>query len=222
MGRASLTASLLGTAFVAAIAATTPAYALEAKQCLPMAEMNAALRAEGQRTMIIGDREVIRNPTNQVKDMRVDRWVNTVTANNDGSLGYQLEGDLPRAQPSTKVCVAAKLTNIRFFDAAKPGVPKGALLGGRIDDVLKANETIGSRPMVVADTLHKGANGSEARGLPMVLSGNVPEKSGVIYGRSANGEPVKLVNLGNLEYTTAGLQRASGTTSLALNTAPRP
>lgn len=214
MSRTKLAALALTAAFATASLATS-AYALEPKQCLPMAEMNAALKAEGQRTMIIGDRLALRADD-------VHRYANAVTSNADGSLGYQLEGDRPRAQASTSMCVAAKLTNIKFFDASRPGVPRQAMLGGKIDEVLKANETIGSRPMVVADTAHQDGKGGYRIGLPLVVSGNVPARSGVMYAREPNGEPVKLMLLGALDYTPAGLQRAQGVTTLALNTPAAP
>lgn len=96
---------------------SSAAHALEPKQCLPIAEINAALKAEGQRTLILGDREALHDPIGNAKDITVTRYANAVTANADGSLGYQLEGDLPRAQASTSMCVRARLTHIRLFDA---------------------------------------------------------------------------------------------------------
>jgi hypothetical protein len=208
MGRAALTASLLGTAFVAAIAATTPSYALEAKQCLPMAEMNAALKAEGQRSLIIGDRFAIQNPTNQVKDMRVDKWMNAVTSNEDGSLGYQIEGDLPRAQSSTKVCVAAKLTNIDLLDARRASSPPPrALLGGKFDRVVVELGAKGTRPMLVADTLHRNLDGTERHGLPLVMFGNVAGRSGSLTTLKADGSVVDLAFLKDTDYTPAAIQK---------------
>ncbi len=97
MAKTGLMSSALSAAFIASIGFATPAHALEPKQCLPMAEMNSALKAEGQRTMIIGNRVYVDSPTDDIMDARFNRFVNTVTANADGSLGYQLEGDKPRA-----------------------------------------------------------------------------------------------------------------------------
>lgn len=211
MGHKMSNNSLLKSAFAAALIATAcvsaSAQALEAKQCLPMAEMNAALKAEGQRTLVIGDREAIQNPTGKIKDAAVLRFVNTVTANSDGSLGYQLEGDLPRAQASHQVCVAAKLTNVRLFDARRPGVPQDALLGGKFDEALRANEKLGTRPMVMADTVHTGADGQNRMGLPIVLLANVEHKGGHMFTRLANGQPQFLMQMGDTEYTSAGLAR---------------
>jgi hypothetical protein len=216
MSRSKILNSALGAAFVAAMAAATPAQALEPKQCLPMAEMNAALKAEGQRTMIIGDRLDIQNPTGLVKDASVLRYVNTVTSNADGSLGYQLEGDLPRAKPSTKVCVAAKLTNIRFFDARKPGLNTQAMLGGAFDDILRENEAIGTRPMAQADTVYRNPDGTHRRGLPLTVFGNLPERAGGIYARDTDGKALRLAVMGDTEYTQAGLQMVGGVTQVAM------
>lgn len=216
MVRSATFTSALGAAFLAAIAAVTPAHALEAKQCLPMAEMNTALKAEGQRTMIIGDRLAINNPTGQIKDASVSRYVNTVTSNADGSLGYQLEGDLPRAKISNQVCVRAKLTNVRLFDARRTGLNTEAMLGGAFDNILRENEAVGTRPMVQADTLHRKADGSERLGLPLTVFGNPVERAGGIYARDTDGEARRLAVLGDTEYTPAGLQKVSGLTQVAM------
>jgi hypothetical protein len=205
--------SVVGSAFMgAALASASPAMALEAGQCLPMAEMNAALRAEGQRTMIIGDRlGQIENDPNGVAGLNVDMYANAVTSNPDLSVGYLLQGDRPRTETSTRMCVGAKLANIRIFDAAREGVPQAALLGGRIDDVLRADEQIGVRPMVVADTVQSANDGSQRLGLPMVITANISQRMGGLYARQANGEPVLLARLAELDYTAVGLQRAQGT-----------
>ena len=220
MNATHLKTSAVGMAFAAALCAAQPADALEARQCMSMTEMNAALRAEGQRTMVIGDREVLNNPTGRIADASITRYVNTVTSNADGSLGYQLEGDRPRSETSNQVCVRAKLTNIRIFDASQPGVPQQALLGGSFDDALRASDQIGSRPMVLADTVH-GSEGSYRLGLPMVIAVNMPYRAGVMLARQSNGAPEKLMDLASLDYTDAGRERARGGNQTLAMLSPR-
>lgn len=217
MKRSTVLRSAFGATMAAAMACSAPAMAMDAKQCLPMAEMNAALKAEGQRTMIIGDRLSLRNDAQRDGGLAVDEYANAVTSNADGSIGYQLEGDRSRSQTSTSMCVAAKLTNVRIFDAARSEIPQQALLGGKMDDMLRADAKVGARPMVVADTVHRAKDGTERIGLPMVLTGNVPARVGAIYARKADGEPLLLVRLGTLDYTPAGLERARGTALAALD-----
>lgn len=218
MKRSTVLRSAFGATMAAAMACSAPAMAMDAKQCLPMAEMNAALKAEGQRTMIIGDRlGQIRNDAHADGGLAVDEYANAVTSNADGSVGYQLEGDRSRSQTSSSMCIRAKLTNVRIFDAARSEIAQQALLGGRIDDMLRADAKIGARPMVVADTVHKASDGSERVGLPMVITANVPKRVGAIYARQADGEPLLLVRLGTLDYTPAGLERARGTALAALD-----
>ena len=72
------------------LAFATEALALEPKQCLPIAEINAALKVEGQRTLIIGDRRTINSATGSLKDAVFGSFVNTVTSNADGSFGYRV------------------------------------------------------------------------------------------------------------------------------------
>lgn len=200
--KSAFTASLLATAVAA-----SPAFALEAKQCLSMADMNAALKAEGQRTMIIGDRVYVDSPTDDIMDARFNRFLNTVSSNADGSLGYQLEGNKPRAQTSDKVCVAAKLTNVKLFDARKPGLNQAALLGGAFNESIIKSEQNGTRPMVVADSVHRDASGVERIGLPVVLLGNMEVKVGALITRQADGHLVYMQRMSSTEYTAAGLAR---------------
>lgn len=189
--------------FSLANAQSTPP-TLVAGQCLPMAEMNAALRAEGQRTIIIGDRVAVvdeRRP-----ELGVRRHVNTVTSNEGGSLGYQLEGNLPSGQPSTEVCVAAKLTEVQLFDARRDGVPQAALLGGRFDTFVTNASADGVRPMVVARTVF-GDAANPRYGRPIVILGDVTERVGLLATPQDSSAPLMLVQFDNLAYTPVGLSR---------------
>lgn len=202
--KSAFTASLLATAVAA-----SPAFALEAKQCLSMADMNVALKAEGQRTIIIGDRVAINDAPQKKSGVNVTRYVNTVTSNADGSRGYQLEGDNPRDQASTNVCIRAQLTNVRLFDARVNSIPQAAFLGGQFDAVVRENAAKGTRPMMVANTLHVAANGTEKQGLSLVMFGNVTgeSKSGSLVTKLPDGKPQFLVLLEAPEYTPAGLAK---------------
>jgi hypothetical protein len=207
MSKSCLMRSALSAAFIAAIGFSTPAQALEAKQCLSMTDMNAALKEEGQRTMIIGDRVFIESSTGNIMDAKLPKFLNTVTSNDGGSVGYQLEGDKPRAQTSDKVCVRAKLTNVRFFDARRPGLNRSALLGGDFNQSIINSEPNGTRPMVVADSVHRDSSGVERTGLPVVVLGNMEVRAGVVITRQPDGSTLKMFSLTNTEYTPAGLDR---------------
>lgn len=215
MSRSKILNSALGTAFMASICVATPAMALDAKQCLPMAEMNAALKAEGQRTMIIGDRVAVNNDNSQPKGVRYDRYVNTVTSNEDGSLGYQLEGNLPRAEASTTVCIRAKLTNVHLYDINSRTIPQQILLGGKFDSAVRQHSADGLNAMLYADTLHKGQDGTERQGLPIVMFGETEHRTASITTKLPNGEPGVLVYMTNTDYTPAALSKLNK--SLALN-----
>lgn len=207
MKRNTLISTALGAAFAASMCAATPAMALDAKQCLPMAQMNAELKAEGQKVMIIGDREALQD--------RIVRYVNIVTSNADGSVGYHLEGDLPRTQTSTKVCVAAKLTNVRLYDDRVANIPSAAYLGGQFDAVVRENAAKGTRPMMIADSVHPVAGGGEQRGLPLVMFGNVSSRSASFVTQLSDGRGQFLVLMADTDYTPAGLARLNP--QLALN-----
>lgn len=199
-------ARLIGCSAIACITVFPASAQGEPKQCLPIAQMNAALKAEGQRTLIIGDRRAVNDAADRSSGVRVTNYANAVTSNADGTLGYQLEGDLPRAQSSTKMCVRAKLTNIRLFDARKPGTQAGMLLGGTFDDDVRDKEKRGTRPMLIADTVHGASDGSERLGLQMIVYGNIAGRSASIYARDVKGDPVFLVLMGDTDYTPFAIQ----------------
>lgn len=196
-----------GSVLVSFVFLSSPAQALDPRQCLPMAEMNAALRAEGQRTIIIGDRVALRNDGSRESGLRVQGWVNTFTSNADGSLGYNLEGDRPSGEPSTRVCVASKFTNIRLFDARRPGIPDAALRGGAFDDFLRRDERRGIRPMMQADGVSAGPNGEARRGNSVTLQGEMAQGSAMLFVNRPDGRAESLFLMDNVAYTPAALER---------------
>ena len=175
-----------------------------------MAEMNAALRAEGQRTVIIGDRSTVHNDASRSAGVRMELFVNTVTKNADGSVGYQLEGNRPRAEASTEVCVRAKLENVTLYDARLPRVSANANLGGAFNDLVRQNASVGTRPMVIADTVHRNSDGTSRRGLPLVVFGNMAQRGGALVTALPNLQPQRLGVLVNLDYAPSGLSELAG------------
>jgi hypothetical protein len=211
--RSFRTAAVVGAG--ALMACANPAFALEPGQCLPMAEMNAALRAEGQRTMIIGNRSAVQERDAAGNATRVTESVETITSNADGSLGYNLAGDRPREQASTNVCVRAKLTNVRLYDASQPTIPRDAYLGGTFNQVVDRNAALGTRPMVVADTVFSNDNGGTRLGRPIVLFGNMDIRGASLMTFTANREPAELALMVDTDYTPAALERINGSRTLA-------
>lgn len=183
------------------------AYALEPKQCLPMAEMNAALKAEGQRTLIIGNRAAGRNSSASVSGVKIKKWVNTFTSNADGTLGYNLEGDKPAGQPSETVCVRGKFINVKLYDARKHGTPEAARRGGEFDTYLSDNETKGTRPMLQADAIATAPDGTVTLGNGITLMGNTKVKGGYLIVNYSDGEAAEILVMMNTEYTPTALAR---------------
>lgn len=243
-------------------------------QCLSMADMNAALRADGQRTIVIGDRAnyigradsqgdgrpdsyglTAQDYADQLRQLRdpegrrlmasflrftqpektdaereellhsmevvaaasstrasrsgpvVQRWVNTVTSNEDGSRGYQLEGNLPSGQPSTQVCVRYLLTEIQMFNPNRVDrVPQSALLGGGFDRWVTANAVNGVRPLVVARTLF-GEVDDLRRGQSIVIMADLSARVGLLAMPNQNGPHYMVVQFENLSVTPAGAER---------------
>lgn len=201
-------------------AAEPAATGLQPGQCLPMADMNAALRAEGQRTMIIGNRSAVQERDAAGNPTRVTESVETITSNADGSIGYNLAGNRPREEASTTVCVGARLTNVRLYDARSGTIPRDAYLGGTFNQLVDENAARGTRPMVVADTVFPNDNGGTRLGRPIVLFGNVEGRSGSLVTYTANLEPARLALMVDTDYTPAAMERINGTRTVAMLSPP--
>ena len=171
-----------------------------------MAEMNAALRAEGQRTLIIGDRAALRNDTSRGSGVRVERWINTFTANDDGSIGYNLEGDRPSGEVSARVCVRAKLTHIRLYDARRPGTPAGARRGDNSTGCCATTRRWHKAHVAGGHDLNRRGRVGAA-GLSVTLQGNVTGRSGMLMAHHPDGQARDMFMMENVAYTPAGLER---------------
>lgn len=214
------TAVVMGAALACATPATITAAepavtGLQPGQCLPMADMNSALRAEGQRTMIIGNRSAVQERDARGNPTRVTESVETITSNADGSVGFNLAGNRPREEASTTVCVGARLTNVRLYDARSGTIPRDAYLGGSFNQLVDENAARGTRPMVVADTVFPNSDGSTRIGRPIVLFGNVEGRSASLVTYTANREPARLALMVSTDYTPAAMERINGTRTLA-------
>jgi len=198
---------LVMMALAMGVMAFSTARALEPRQCLPMAEMNAALRAEGQRTIIIGDRTTLVDDRSRPGGARIDRWVNTFTSNEDGSLGYNLEGDRPMGEPSSQVCVRAKLTNIRLYDRGRSDTPDDAKRGGDFDVMLRQDATLGTRPMLQADSISTDTTGALRRGLGITLMSNAGTRAAWLLANYPRGVVRNMLEMRTTDYTEVGLAR---------------
>lgn len=199
---------LRSAAFLAGvIVMTAPAWALEPKQCLPMAAMNAALQAEGQRTLIIGNRVAFRDSPERPSGAKVEKWMNAYTANAEHSRGFNIEGDRPMGEPSTKACIAGKFTNIGLYDARQPGTPEAAKRGADFDTSLRDNEAKGTRPMLQADSISTGPDGSIRTGLGITLFGNMRVKVGYLVANYPGGKSADMMFMGDTQYTPTAIAR---------------
>jgi hypothetical protein len=170
-----------------------------------MAEMNAALVAEGQRTLIIGNRVAFQDRA--TGSPQVIKYVNTYTSNADASLGYNLEGDRAMGEPSTRVCVAGKFTNMRLYDARRPGTPREAWRGGDFDQSLRDNEARGIRPMLQADSLVVAPDGSVRIGNGITQFYNERGEGGFMVVNLRDGAAADTVFIADLTFTPTALAR---------------
>ena len=265
------TGSCFSALAVALLTCPSPALALESGQCLPLAEMNNALRADNQRTIVIGNRtETVevdvpdrhgmsrRDYARRAEDFRTpggrDRFLQflrqerpnataqdlrerleiaiaiseersrlparmevrtaseAITSNADGSLGYSLSGDRPRETSAVTVCVRARLSDVRLNDARLPAIPRAAYLGGAFDRLVESNAARNMRPMVVANTVFPDGNGGRRPGRPLILFGNVPQRSASLTTYTVGGEAAELAAMTDTDYTPVAMERLGAQT----------
>lgn len=200
------TATIVGAGVLSTCVAQPVVAELPTDRCIPMAEMNAALKAEGQRTMIIGNRSAVLERDAAGNPTRVAENAEAITSNADGSAGYSLIGDRPREEVSTCMRVRSKLTHVRLYDARQLTIAPDAYLGGSFNTLVNDNAARGTRPMVVADTVFPDGNGGTRLGRPIVLFGNVEGRNASLVAYTANQEPAALAYMVSTDYTPAAME----------------
>lgn len=199
---------LWSLSFAAAVLGASPAFALEAKQCGGAAQIQAALKAEGQVPVVIGNRVTT----------RADRPVNIFTANSNG-VGYELEGDAPQGTPSKTVCVVTRYHGVRVNDITSPIVPPWALIGNdtkaandscratrsglceSYDDYIKRATAGGMRVMLVARTDFPNADGSRHDGRLLTILTKPGRKIADVKATNDVGASESTAGLENVNYT---------------------
>lgn len=172
----TLTGIFAAAAATLALFSTVPATAdaAEIGQCFTVPELNAAMKAEGQHLMAYS--KAVGNKANSNKG-------DIIYANPDNRTAYVFDSDAPVGHQINSACTKIKLTDVKFFDTRKPGVPEGALVNA---DPVKALEKC--RKMNNGDcgfhndTLRTGEKngirvfmqGTEQRGGLITLTARVP------------------------------------------------
>lgn len=104
-----------------------PAYALDPGECGTPEVMTAKLKAEGQRSAMMADQVM---PGKKLQAV-------IFTTNQDGSVGYIMLSDKMSDERASEFCVQERLTDLRWHDARKKGVPTAAKIRGSDTDAEK-------------------------------------------------------------------------------------
>ncbi len=103
---------------MAALIWASSAHALDPGECGTPEAMTAKLKAEGQRSAMMADQVM---PGKKLQAV-------IFTTNQDGSVGYIMLSDKMSDERSSKFCVQERLTDLRWHDARKNGIPAAAKL----------------------------------------------------------------------------------------------
>lgn len=103
----------------------SPAYAVEMGKdgCLPPAELMAQLKAEGQASVIVGQRVVEKSAKNP-QETTVFAFSTALKSGEFGK-GYSFEADKPNGEPGFKFCVSGIYNKARALDVSKANIPDG-------------------------------------------------------------------------------------------------
>lgn len=168
-----------------------PTRGVKGGDCYVTSEMNKALQAYGQRTLVYGNRIGVTGTSDGVAPVL---FLNAFTSNAQGTLGFNIEGDAPAGQSSTRFSVGAVMSDVRLWDRAKPYKPSEEVVG-RLN--AQGIEKSGDRLMLTA----KYGDGVY---LAVVTH---PSMNKVGDFMSANDqEGAALATMRDLDYTNAGKQ----------------
>lgn len=112
---------------LAGIALACAAHAADIGECATPEAMTAKLKTEDQRSIASAQRVT--------RDKQLRGMIFTMSS--DRSVGYILEADQPMGDRASKICVYNRLSNVRLFDARKPGTPPEVLLRAPDGDALR-------------------------------------------------------------------------------------
>jgi hypothetical protein len=225
-GAALLASTCLAPTSIA-LAEPTPATATLVPGCYPAAQVKAALQAQGQQPVVVGNRVTT----------RIDRPAHYFTSNARGQ-GYEIEGDQPFGTPATTMCVSARIEGVRLNDINSPTVPSWALIGNdtnaanadcraaqrglceSYDDYVRRASANGQRVMLVANTVFQNADGSTRYGRMITVLTQVDTHLADVKATNAVGAAESVAGLEAVNYTqfsgTLLAQNNTGTAPVAL------
>lgn len=194
---------------LAGLAMTLPAYALDPGECGTPEAMTAKLKAEGQRSAMMADQVM---PGKKLQAV-------IFTTNQDGSVGYILLSDKMSDERATKFCVQERLTELRWHDARKKGIPVAAKLKSSdaeaqarcaelraqgkftarhvcepLNVILEERGQTGIRPVVQGFPVQKGSDGTfKKMGTLLTVIANVPGVAMIHEGKASSVSPGAMI-----------------------------
>lgn len=162
---------------------------IKAGDCYATPEMNKALKAYGQRSLIAGDRIGFGENANGVYSVA---RLNVFTSNPDGSVGFNIEADAPAGQQAQHFAVGAVMTDVRLWDRNKPILPSAEIVGQRNAEGIQKS----------GDRLMLSAKFGQNVYFVVVARGDDPQVGSFLSANSIRG--AGLAGLKNLNYTKVG------------------
>lgn len=166
-----------------------PQIGVKAGDCYTTPEMNKALKALGQRSLIAGDRIAFGANANGIYSTT---RLNVFTSNPDGTIGLNIEGNAPAGQQSSYFAVRATMSGVRLWDRGNPVLPSADIVGQRNAEGIQKS----------GDRLMFSAKFGQGVYFVVVARGDDPQIGSFLSANSKNG--ADLAALENLNYTQVG------------------
>ena len=145
------------------------------KDCYTTPEMNKALKALNQRSLISGDRITVGDDASGQVEFGAN--INVFTSSPDGKFGLNIEGNSPIGQQSSSFSVGATMTDIRLWDRDNRVLPPADIVGRLIADGIKKS----------GDRLMLSAKFGQNVYLVVVARGDDPKIGSFLYSNSQKG-----------------------------------
>jgi hypothetical protein len=195
---------------------------MEPGECFPMEQLDRNLATDHQHSVIFANR--VPPKPQQAAPAKSPRLGTIFTTNDDGTRGYHIEGNTAIDRPFTRACIQAKLSNVKLFDARKPGVDPDTKIGGSRDavthrclnvtgcayhdDVLDTADKNGMHVMFQGLAIDKTIHGTPKAGALLTVIGDpTGDKLGALGYSSLLGDYVFMNSLSDVSYRPYALER---------------
>lgn len=181
--------AITGVGLAAVVGGAAWAQSMSPGACYSKAELEARMARDGQVPIIVSTRDTTGAPAA------------IITSNSTRTLGYGLHGDQTLGVPSSTICVAVAMKDIRLFSPSLDTLPRGLEIkphqGLDIENVYRH----GARVVLAAQSFEKDAQGQDVLGGGYVVLANPAKRGGGAWIIDNQNQPGLSYTFSNFAFT---------------------